>query len=87
MSSIDYRKLRSLTARRLIRALERDGFVLEDRGKHLYYRHPDGRGVAVPFHSPGQTYPPKTLKKIIEREARWSLEDLKRLKLLPGHDP
>jgi predicted RNA binding protein YcfA (HicA-like mRNA interferase family) len=42
MSSIDYRKLRSLTARRLIRALERDGFVLEDRGKHLYYRHPDG---------------------------------------------
>jgi len=87
MNPVDYRRLRSLTARKLIRALERDSFYLEDRGKHLYYRHADGRGVAVPFHSPGQTYPPKTLRKIIEKQAKWSIEDLKRLKLLPKRDP
>lgn len=83
MDRIDYRKLRSLTARRLIRALERDGFSLDQaRGSHRHYRHPDGRKVTVSFHRPSDTFPLKTLKEMIEWQARWSLEDLKRLKLV-----
>lgn len=83
MDRIDYRKLRSLTARRLISALERDGFYLDQpSGSHRHYRHPDGRKVTVSFHHPSDTFPPKTLKEMIEWQARWSLEDLKRLKLV-----
>ena len=81
--AIDYSKLRSLTARRLIRALERDGFVLVwSKGAHRRYRHPDGRSVTVSFHRSGETFKPKTLKSMIEVQARWTEEDLKRLKLL-----
>lgn len=88
MSPIDYRRLRSLTARRLISALKRDGFSLDRQsGAHQHYRHPDGRKVTVSFHHPSDTFPPKTLKEMMELQARWSLEDLKRLKLLPKRDP
>ncbi len=79
--SIDYSELRSLTARRLINALLRDGFQLRrQRGSHQLYRHPDGRRVTVSFHHPGDTFPPKTLRKMI-RLAGWSHEDLYRLRL------
>jgi predicted RNA binding protein YcfA (HicA-like mRNA interferase family) len=85
---IDYSKLHNLTARKLISALGKEGFVFEGkRGKHRIYRHPDGRMVAVPFHKPGQTYPPKTLKKMLESQAKWTLSDLKRLKLVAKRDP
>ena len=41
---IDYGRLRSLTARELISALLRDGFVLDRQaGAHQHYRRPDGR--------------------------------------------
>lgn len=81
--AIDYTKLRSLTARRLILALERDGFTLVwSKGSHRRYRHSDGRSVTVSFHRPGDTFKPKTLKSIIEKQACWTEEDLKRLKLL-----
>jgi predicted RNA binding protein YcfA (HicA-like mRNA interferase family) len=80
---VNYALLRSLTAREIISALVRDGFASErGAGSHQLYYHPDGRGVTVTFHAPGETFPPKTLKSMIEREARWTEDDLKRLKLL-----
>jgi len=83
MSAIDYGKLRSLTARELVRALERDGFYRKrQRGSHHRYAHADGRRITVTFHHPGQTFKIDTLKSMIEEQAKWSEEDLKRLKLL-----
>ncbi|MCC2665224.1 MAG: HicA toxin of bacterial toxin-antitoxin [Geminicoccaceae bacterium] len=82
--AIDYRALRSLTARRLINALVRDGFVLDRQaGAHQHYFHRDDhRRVTVSFHHSGQTFAPKILKVMIELQARWSKADLRRLKLL-----
>jgi predicted RNA binding protein YcfA (HicA-like mRNA interferase family) len=82
--AIDYRALRGLTARRLINALLRDGFVLDRQaGAHQHYFDPDDhRRVTVSFHHSGQTFTPKVLKAMIELQARWSEADLRRLKLL-----
>ena len=81
--SIDWFVLRSLTARELISALMRDGFSLRSQtGSHQRYRHTDGRRVTVSFHSPGETFPPKTLRRMIEDQARWTEEDLSRLGLI-----
>ncbi|MFQ5794950.1 MAG: type II toxin-antitoxin system HicA family toxin [Candidatus Bipolaricaulia bacterium] len=86
--AIDYSKLRNLSAAKLSRALERDGFdFVRQRASHRRYHHPDGRRVTVVFPRPGYTYRPKTLKSIIETQAKWTEADLKRLKLLPKYDP
>jgi predicted RNA binding protein YcfA (HicA-like mRNA interferase family) len=83
MSEIDYSILRSLTARALCRALEQDGFMLtRRRGSHHRYAHPDGRRVTVPFTRRGNTFAPGTLRSMIETQARWSEEDLRRLALI-----
>ncbi|GFP38818.1 type II toxin-antitoxin system HicA family toxin [Candidatus Hakubella thermalkaliphila] len=80
--SIDYSKLRSLTARRLISALTQDGFKLErEKGSHRQYIHPEKGRVTISFHHPSDTFPPKTLKSIIQ-DAAWTEQDLKRLGLL-----
>jgi predicted RNA binding protein YcfA (HicA-like mRNA interferase family)/predicted RNase H-like HicB family nuclease len=82
--AIDYSQLRSLTAREIITALIRDGFFLRAQaGSHQRYRHPDGRRVTVSFHHPRDTFPFKTLKSMIEDQARWTEADLRRLGLLP----
>ncbi len=84
MSEIDYSLLRSLTAHEVCRALERDGFTCtRQRGSHHRYAHADGRRVTVPFTRSGDTFAPGTLRSIVERQARWSAEDLRRLALLP----
>jgi predicted RNA binding protein YcfA (HicA-like mRNA interferase family) len=81
--AINYSRLRSLTARELISALARDGFVLDRQaGSHQLYIHPDGRRVTVSFHRPGETFEIKTLRTMIEIQAHWTDEDLKRLKLI-----
>ena len=80
--AVDYSRLKSLTARRIVNALVRDGFVLDRQsGAHRHYVHPDGRRVTVTFHHPGQTFALKTLKAIIELQAQWTEADLHRLKL------
>ncbi len=82
MSDIGYGRLRSLSARRLVSALLRDGFLLDQRsGAHRQYRHPGGRRVTVSFHRAGQTFSPKILRIMIELQARWTGEDLRRLGL------
>lgn len=79
---IDYRALRSLTAREIIAALLRDGFFLRKhrKGSHQRYQHPDGRRVTVAPHAKGGTFAVKTLKSLIE-QAGWTEEDIRRLKL------
>ena len=83
MSGIDWRQLRGLTARDIVAALIRDGFSLRSTASaHQRYRHPDGRRVTVSFHSPGNTFAIGTLRSMIELQAHWSHEDLRRLKLI-----
>jgi len=80
---IDYGALRSLTARVITGALMRDGFLLDRQsGSHRLYRHPDGRRVTVTFHAPGQTFAPKTLRSMLETQARWKEDDLRRLRII-----
>lgn len=81
---IDYGALRSLTARELIAALEQDGFYfVRQVGSHQRYRHPDGRRITVAAHGRGATFKRKTLRAMIQDQARWTEDDLKRLKLIP----
>jgi len=50
MSEIDYSKLRSLTAKRIISALNKDGFHLDrESGSHQQYLHPNKGRVTVLF--------------------------------------
>jgi hypothetical protein len=39
--------------------------------------------VTVSFHHSRDTFPPKTLRSMIETQARWTEADLARLSLLP----
>jgi predicted RNA binding protein YcfA (HicA-like mRNA interferase family) len=81
--AIDYRPFRAVTAREVIRALLQDGFHLRRQcGSHQRYQHADGRRVTVSFHKASDTFPLKTLKSIVEDQARWSEEDLRRLMLV-----
>lgn len=83
MSEIDFSRLRSLTAREFISALQRDGFVLERQtGSHQQFYHGDGRRVTVSFHRPGDTFPQGTLRRMVQDQAKWTVEDLQRLRLL-----
>ncbi len=79
---IDYTQLRGLTVRRIITALERDGFRLARRkGATRFFKHADNRRVTLHVHRPSQTLPVGTLREIIENEARWDEGDLMRLRL------
>lgn len=74
--------LRNITTREMVNALKRDGFrQTQKKGGHLIFRHLDGRRVAVSYHRSGDTFAPKTLKNMLD-QARWTLDDLKRLKLI-----
>jgi predicted RNA binding protein YcfA (HicA-like mRNA interferase family) len=83
MSGIDYSRLRSLTARQIVSALIRDGFYYDRQsGSHQQYCREDGRRVTVTFHNPGDTFSPKVLKSMFEKQAKWTRGDLERLKLI-----
>jgi predicted RNA binding protein YcfA (HicA-like mRNA interferase family) len=74
-------QLRAKTSKELMAALEKDGFLFEERtGATQGYRHPDGRRVVV-HYQPRKSYGPKLLKALIE-DAGWSQADLRRLKLI-----
>jgi predicted RNA binding protein YcfA (HicA-like mRNA interferase family) len=73
---------KNVTANEFKHALERDGFKrTKKRGGHLLFRHPDGRRVTLSFHRPQDTFPPKTLKSMIQ-DAGWTEKDLTRLGLI-----
>ena len=53
-----------LKAREICAVLEALGFSLvRQRGSHMQYRHPDGRGTTVPNH-PGRDISPVLLRQI-----------------------
>jgi predicted RNA binding protein YcfA (HicA-like mRNA interferase family) len=59
-------RLPVLKPREVCRILEGLGFVLvRQRGSHLQYRHPDGRGTTVPNHA-GRDLSPGLLRQIIK---------------------
>ena len=81
---INYARLRSVTAREVISALIRDGFSFDrGAGSHHLYSHPDGRRVTVTFHSGHDTFRFKTLKSMMEHQAKWTEDELIRLGLFP----
>jgi predicted RNA binding protein YcfA (HicA-like mRNA interferase family) len=74
---------KNITAKEFRQALEKEGFKeTKKRGGHLVFRHPDGRRVILAYHKSGETFPPKTLKSMIQ-DAGWTEEDLRRLGILP----
>ena len=76
--------LRSISTRKIERALRKDGFRLYRKTKHgarIYYNDTDGRMAVVHYHGGGQTFTRKTLGSILEG-TRWTEADLKRLDLL-----
>jgi predicted RNA binding protein YcfA (HicA-like mRNA interferase family) len=81
--TVDYSRLRSVTARQLASALQTDGFQLQrQKGSHRHYRHANGRRVTLSFHHSSDTFRLGTLKSIIEIQARWTEQDLARLELI-----
>ncbi len=75
--------LRNTPVRKIVRALEKDGFNLERKtrtGGHIYY-HSDGRMTVVHYHKGSDTLTRKTLQSVLDAVC-WSKEDLKRLGLL-----
>lgn len=76
-------QVKNLTAAELRGALERDGYVLEGaRGAVLgfYKAASPPRRVTIHFH-PQKTYGPKLLQALL-KDAGWTEEDLRRLKLV-----
>jgi len=64
-----------LKSREVAALLERRGFEeVRQRGSHKQYRHADGRGTTVPFHS-GRDISPTLLRKIA-RDIGLTVEEL-----------
>ncbi len=67
-------RLRRVTGRKVLKALQRAGFVLiRTKGNHHFVRHPDGRATVVPIHA-GEILGPGLFNQIlkdveIERDA------------------
>lgn len=77
----DPTSIRNIPARRLIAALECDGFRrTHQTGSHARFRRGERR-VMVAIHASGTTIPIGTLHRII-KDAGWTDDDLRRLRLL-----
>lgn len=75
-------ELRNLPVRKLVRALEQDGFECrKSRGSQRVYRHHDGRRVVIHYHHGRDALPIGTLRQILEA-THWTDEDYRRLGLL-----
>ena len=67
-------RLPSPTARQVVQALRRAGFVVvRQRGSHVFLRHTDGRSTLVPVHA-GESIGPGLLRKIM-RDVELSREE------------
>ena len=75
--------LRNITTRELVRALERDGFVVQRNTQTggLVYRHRDGRNTLIHYHAGRRAFARKTLSSILSA-VRWTEADLRRLGLI-----
>jgi len=67
-------RLPVVPGKRVVRALERAGFVLvRQRGSHVFLRHPDGRATVVPVHK-GEDLGRGILRQIL-RDAELTREE------------
>ena len=67
-------KIPRLTAKEIIRFLEKNGFVLtRQSGSHKIYKNLNGKRVTVPYHT-GEILHPKLVKSILN-DAGWTVED------------
>jgi predicted RNA binding protein YcfA (HicA-like mRNA interferase family) len=74
--------LRNVSVRRIVRALEHEGFVFTERqGSQRIYRHPNGRRVVIHYHRPGDTLTPYVIRHLLI-STRWTETDLQRLRLI-----
>ena len=74
--------LRNTPVRELMRALERDGFVIQRitrTGGHIY-QHQDGRRTVIHYHRGSDTLTRKTLASVLHA-TEWTEADLRRLGL------
>lgn len=45
-------KLKPITAEKLIKILDKLGFLkIRQKGSHIFFHHPDGRTTIIPIHS------------------------------------
>ena len=71
-------KLPRVTARQVIKVLEKIGFSLSRQsGSHKIYKNSEGKRVTVSYHS-GKILHPKVLKSIL-RDADLSVDEFKQL--------
>jgi len=71
------RAIPPLSARRVIKALQKLGFdIVGQRGSHVKLRHDDGRMVVVPDHG-GRDLRFGTLMKIITEDAELTVDEFK----------
>jgi predicted RNA binding protein YcfA (HicA-like mRNA interferase family) len=71
-------KLPRVTASKIVKVLEKCGFVLtRQSGSHRIYKNEDGARATVPFHA-GKILHPKVLKSIMH-ESGLSSEELRAL--------
>jgi predicted RNA binding protein YcfA (HicA-like mRNA interferase family) len=69
------KELPRVTAKEIITALEKVGFLLSRQsGSHKIYKNSKGKRVTVPYHS-GKILHPKVLKNIL-KDAEISVEEL-----------
>jgi predicted RNA binding protein YcfA (HicA-like mRNA interferase family) len=74
-------RLKNTPVRKLIMALEKDGFEYKKRkGSQRVYRHSDGRRVVIHYHHAKDTLPRGTLQSFLSG-TKWNEVDLKRLGL------
>jgi len=73
------RKLPVVTAKEVVRVVERMGFVFDrQKGSHVvYYRHRDKRRVIIPVHI-GKEIKPRTLSGII-KDMGLTVEEFRKL--------
>ena len=74
--------LRNTSVREFVNALRRDGFLLEreTRTGGRVFSHADNRITVIHYHHSSDTLTRRTLRSVIEA-TRWSVDDLRRLKL------
>jgi len=72
-------RIRQVSAKELIRVLERLGFKkLRQRGSHAIFEHANGRTVTVPIH-PGEDLDRGLLLKIIRHDIQIGYDEFARL--------
>lgn len=75
-------QLKNKTADEIIRALLKDGFVLDEHVKtERIYIHPGGRRVSIHYHKSSQCYGKGLLKDLLE-DIGWSEGEMRRLKFI-----